>query len=89
MLIIVWTKHARERQMEWEKRLGLTCQEVELVARNPEQIVPGDQSTLVAQSRKGQGLIRVPFVEIQGERKLLTVYWTSQVKRYWKGDDLR
>jgi hypothetical protein len=84
---VTWTQHAQERQQEWEKKLGVTRQEVEEVLENPEQIVPGDQNALVAQSRRGQGLLRVPFVEVEGKRKILTVYWTSQVKRYWKEED--
>lgn len=39
---------------------------------------------LVAQARIRKGLLRVPFVEIEGKRKILTVYWTSKVERYWK-----
>jgi hypothetical protein len=53
---ILWTKHAEDRQKEWEKRLGITKEEVESLIRNPEQIVPGDLSVLVAQSRsRGSG----------------------------------
>ena len=52
--------------------------------RNPGQIVPGDRDALVAQSRRGNGLLRVPFVEMEGNRKVLTVYWTSKVEKYWK-----
>ena len=44
---------------------------------NPEQIVPGDQDTLVAQARRGNGLLRVPFVEVEGKRKVLTLYWSE------------
>lgn len=72
---IIWTRHAIERQKEWEKKR---------ILRHPEQIVPGDRNVLVAQARKGNGLLRVPFVEIEGDRKVLTVYWTSRVEKYWK-----
>jgi len=55
---ILWTKHAEDRQKEWEKRLGITKEEVESLIRNPEQIVPGDLSVLVAQSRsRGSGTL--------------------------------
>ena len=81
---IVWTKHAKERQKEWEKKLEITCQEVEDLVRNPEQIVPGDRTALVAQNRRGNGLLRVPFVEEEETRKVLTIYWTSRVDRYWE-----
>jgi hypothetical protein len=28
--------------------------------------------------------MRVVFVETEDARKILTVYWTSRVERYWK-----
>jgi hypothetical protein len=81
---IIWTRHAVERQEEWQKRLGITRQDVEVLLRNPEQVVPGDLEALVAQARRGNGLLRVPFVEVEGGRKVLTVYWTSKVEKYWQ-----
>jgi len=81
---IIWTKHAEERRKEWGKKTGITKQEVEYILRVPEQIVPGDMNTFVAQSKNRNGLLRVPFVEISGDRKILTVYWTSKVEKYWK-----
>jgi len=51
---------------------------------NPEQIVPGDLEALVAQTRNRGGLIRVPFLEKDTEIKLLTVYWTSKIEKYWR-----
>jgi hypothetical protein len=81
---IIWTRHARERQEEWQKKLGITRQEVENLARNPEQVVLGDLKAFVAQSRRGNGLLRVPFAETEGGRKILTVYWTSKVEKYWQ-----
>lgn len=81
---ITWTRHAEERQREWERRLSITRQEVEALLLNPEQLVPGDRGTLIAQKRRGAGLIRAPFIEVEGRRKILTVYWTSRVERYWR-----
>jgi hypothetical protein len=81
---IIWTRHAEERQKEWEKKLGITLQEVEGLLRNPGQAVPGDRDVLVAQAIRGNGLLRVPFVKVEGNRKVLTVYWTSKVEKYWK-----
>jgi hypothetical protein len=81
---IIWTRHAEERQEEWRKKLGITRQEVEDLLRDPEQVVPGDLEALVAQARRGNGLLRVPFVEAEGRRKILTVYWTSKVEKYWR-----
>jgi len=43
---VVWTKHAEDRQREWQKKLEITRQEVENMISRPEQIVPGDQNTL-------------------------------------------
>lgn len=85
-LLIVWTRHAEERQQEWQRKLGITRHEVEEIVKNPEQVVPGDRAVLVAQARREGGLLRVPFVEGEAQRKILTVYWTSRVERYWKGD---
>jgi len=81
---IIWTRHAEERQEEWRKKLGITRQEVEDLLRDPEQVVPGDLEALVAQARRGNGLLRVPFVETKRGRKILTVYWTSKVEKYWR-----
>lgn len=63
---IIWTQHAIERQKEWEKKLGITKEQVEEVLRNPGQIVAGYRDTLVAQSKMAGGLLRVPFVEVEG-----------------------
>lgn len=78
-----WTKHAEERQVQWEQKLGITRQEVEAVLLEPEQIVFEDD-ILVAQSKRGRGLLRIPFVEIGETRRIITLYWTNQVKRYWQ-----
>jgi len=80
----IWTKHAEIRQKEWEKKLGVTKQEVEELVNNPEQIVPGDMDVLVAQTRSRNGLLRVPFMNVGTDRRVLTVYWTSKVEKYWK-----
>ena len=80
---VTWTNHAAERQLEWERKLGITRQVVEEVVLHPEQIVASDRDAQVAQSRHGGGLLRVPFIEVRGERKILTVYWTSRTDRYW------
>ena len=82
---IIWTTHAEDRQKQWERKLGISRQEVEDALRNPEQVVPGDRDALVAQRRRGNGLLRVPFVEVEGNKRVLTVYWTSRVEKYWKG----
>jgi hypothetical protein len=57
---------------------------VEDLVSNPEQIVTGDMGAFVAQTKTRNGLLRVPFIEIGENRKILTVYWTSKLERYWK-----
>ncbi len=81
---IIWTGHAKERQKEWEKKLRITKQEIEDLISNPEQIVPGERGALVAQKKSRNGLLRVPFLEIGKDKKILTVYWTSRIDKYWK-----
>ena len=83
---VIWTRHAIERQQEWQAKLGITRAEVEEVVMNPAQIVPGDLEALVAQTRRGRGLLRAPFAQAGDDRKILTVYWTSKVEKYWKGE---
>ena len=83
---IIWTRHAEQRQKEWQKKLGITREEVENLVVNPEQVVPGDINVLVAQTRTRDGLLRTPFIETDVNRKVLTVYWTSKIEKYWKGD---
>lgn len=83
-MTIVWTRHAEERQRRWEVRIGITRREVEVLVEAPEQIVRGDEDAWIAQARRGQGLLRAVFLEIDGGRKILTLYWTSRVSRYWQ-----
>lgn len=84
---VIWTIHAESRQKEWERKLGIKKQEVENLMSNPDQVVPGDKDILVAQARNRNGLLRVPFLEIGGDRKILTVYWTSKIEKYWKEEE--
>ena len=80
---IVWTKHAEERQEQWNEKRGITRNEIEDVIGDPGQVVSGHGDAEVAQKRQGPGLIRVLFVREGSERILLTVYWTSDVDKYW------
>jgi hypothetical protein len=54
---------------------------------SPEQIVPGDLEAMVAQSRIWEGLIRAVFYEAETDIKILTVYWTSKIEKYWKENE--
>lgn len=84
---LIWTKHAEERQKEWERKIGITRLEVEGTVINPEQIVPGDMDAFVAQSKNRNGLLRIPFKRIGESRKILTIYWTSKIEKYWKKEE--
>ena len=83
---IVWTKHAEERQQQWEQRLGITREEVEATVTNPQQAIAEDD-VQVAQTRRGEGLLRVVYVEIGNTKRILTLYWTNQVNRYWQQEE--
>jgi hypothetical protein len=82
-MYIVWTRHAEERQKQWQQRLGIAREEVEIVLNNPQQIVI-ENEVLIAQSKRGNGLLRIVFVNIGNTQRILTLYWTNQVNRYWQ-----
>jgi len=64
--------------------MGISCEQVENTLKNPEQIVAGYRDALVTQTRWKDGLLRVPFVETEEGRKIVTIYWTSKVEKYWE-----
>lgn len=80
---IIWTKHAKERQNEWERKKGITPEVIEEVLSNPDQILKGDGEVLIAQSKKQNGLLRVLFLNLQNSQKIITIYWTSKIEKYW------
>ncbi len=65
----------------------MTREEVEDLVSRPVQVVPGDLGTLVAQAPREEGLLRAVFVEEADERRIVTVYWTSRVGRYWRQEE--
>jgi hypothetical protein len=79
-----WTKHASERQKQWHVILGISREEIEEIVLNPAQVVPGDIKVQIAQTKIGGGLLRVPFIKENDDRKILTVYWTSKIDKYWR-----
>ena len=83
---IVWTRHAEERQSEWEKKRGITIEHVETCLTTPDQVVSGHRYTKIAQVKLGNGLLRIPHVEKNGNLVILTLYWTSKVSKYWVED---
>ena len=81
---IIWTKQGEERQQQWQqKRSDITREAVETFLSYPEQIVP-ENDGFVAQSKLGTGLLRVVYIELGNSKRIITLYWTSQVKRYWQ-----
>lgn len=84
MMKITWTKHAEERQKQWEQKLKITKSKIEEVLNSPGQIVPGDMGVLIAQSKNRDGLLRILFIQEEKVRKIITIYWTSKVEKYWK-----
>jgi len=56
--------------------------------RFPGQILPAKKGRKVAQKiieRNGQkGLLRVIFEEKVNAKVVITVYWTSKIKKYWR-----
>ncbi|MHB1665706.1 MAG: DUF4258 domain-containing protein [bacterium] len=81
---IIWTKHAEERLKEWGQALKLKKSDVEKIVNNPHQIVSGDLDAFVAQFKKDNGLLRIPFKYVGEDIKILTIYWTSKTDKYWK-----
>jgi hypothetical protein len=81
---VTWTQHAIDRQKEWFATHAISATDIESVVAHPEQVIPGDFDVFIAQSRLLGGLLRVAFVDIESHRKIVTLYWTSQVERYWK-----
>ena len=80
---ITWTKHAQIRQKEWQKKIGVTKQEVEEILRNSGQVVHGDLNI----GSTGENLKRLDARAIfRGELRSedIAVYWTSKVEQYWR-----
>ena len=51
--------------------------------KSPQQIVVEDEVT-IAQSLYGQGLLRIVYAEVGDTLRIVTLYWTNQVRRYWQ-----
>jgi len=64
--------------------MGITKEIVENVLENPAQVVAGDMNTLVAQKRWGKGLLRIVFTSSGDEKKIITFYYTTKIKKYLK-----
>ena len=81
-LEICWTNHAVQRQKEWNVKFGITKEEIENLLKNPHQIIKGDGETLIAQSKRDNGLLRVVYIKGNNNIRIITLYWTSKIERY-------
>ncbi len=88
-LKIIFTEHAREQLRERK----ISQELVEEVLKDPEQVVQDAEGNPIAQSRyfdKEEGkemLLRVFYREEQGTRRVITVYKTSRIRKYWKQEE--
>ncbi len=71
-------------------RRGISREQVEQVLENPEQVVPVQPGRVVCQSRiflaesQKEYLLRV-FVDVEEKPpRVVTVYRTSKVEKYWR-----
>lgn len=85
---VYYTKHA----IEVLKERDISSEMVESVLKNPEQVIERDnvsiaQSIVEREDRKY--LLRVFFVkEEDGIRiKVITIYLTSKIEKYWRSSD--
>lgn len=78
-----FTDHALDEMRE----RGIARAIVENILQDPEQVVPGYGSRVCYQSRvrmRGKTyLVRVVVDERADPTRVITVYRTSQIKRYW------
>jgi hypothetical protein len=76
--------HAEQQIVE----RNLDREQVIAIAKNPEQVIHGEDQLPVAQSRvviEGkQYLIRVVYRDENELRLVVTAYRTSQVRKYWR-----
>jgi hypothetical protein len=61
--------------------------DVDATVSNPPQLIDGYGDTKIAQDKWGDGVLRIVFVEGPGFRKIVTLYWTSKVVKYWREDE--
>ncbi len=77
--MIVFTRHALERM----KQRGITQKEVEEALLDTSASEPAnDSETIVAQSLLCGRILRVHFRIVDGDRLVVTAYWTSKVRKY-------
>ena len=79
------SRHAKEEM----RRRAIPVDLVNKVLENPQQVVPGQGSKKVYQSKLdfGKGrifLLRVVIAEIKDQAIVVTVYKTSKIDKYWR-----
>ena len=79
---IIWTRHAEERQKQWELKIGISREEAERALENPREVVAGEGGLMIAQSPRGRGLLRIVFKASQESQAIVTIYWTSKMEKY-------
>ncbi len=74
----IWSEHIEKRMLKRK----LSRELVEIVINNPDEIVQAGQERLIYQKVIGDKLCRV----VTERNTLVTVYLTSKIKKYLKGD---
>lgn len=83
---VVLTRHAREMAARRQIDEAL----IRRVAQQPDQRLPGVEGAVVLQSRFADPhtgktmLVRLVAEQAPGKIRILTVYKTSRVEKYWK-----
>jgi len=83
---VILTSHARFEA----KRRAISTKLIRKVASKPEQLIKGRKKKWIAQSKyfdeleQQTMLLRVIFEETKDVRKIITVYKTSKIDKYWK-----
>lgn len=79
--LVRWSLHA----LREVRRRSLSVEQVEQVAREPEQVVAVRPGREVRQSRDDRGgLVRVIMAVEENPPLIVTAYRTSKVQKYWQ-----
>ena len=78
------SKHAEEEMV----RRQISLEQVAFLMDHPDQIVEAHGGLVCYQclsSKNGKpGLLRAIVNEAANPKKIVTIYWTSEIKKYWK-----
>ncbi len=73
-----WIDHIKDQMVERE----ITIEMVKNALNNPDEVVTGKQKRVVYQKKIESKLLRV----VTEGNRLITVYFTSKINKYMKGD---